>query len=89
MIFSDHLLSVLRGELFKLLGQLGVRGENRCSVGRLVHDVHNFSTGVSVLLQKRCDGFAGLWRVGDLQLTLRVLVLGVNDDESAIGGLGR
>jgi len=57
-----------------------------------VNDVYDSAVCLAVLLQQASNGFARGRCVGDLELAFGVLVLGVNDDESAVargGGGGR
>jgi hypothetical protein len=56
----------------------------------LVHNVDNVSVGSTVLLQKTLNGGTRGGSVGDGEVTLGVLVLGVDDDEHRVlGGRGR
>lgn len=49
VVLMNDLFSILRCELLELFGKLGARGEDRCAIGRVVHDVDNLSVPVAVL----------------------------------------
>ena len=91
MVLANHFLAILGLQLFKLLRELRVWCEDWCAVWCLVNDVHDSAICLAILLQQAGDSFAGRRSVGDLELAFRVLVLGVDDDQSAVarGGGGR
>lgn len=76
----NNLLTLLWRQLLKLFGQLCAGRKDGRAVGCVVDHVHNLSIALAVLLQQRCDDLARRVGVGNLQLTLCVFVLSVDDD---------
>lgn len=85
----QDLLSIFGRELLKFLRKPRTGREDGCARRRVVDDVHDAAAGAAVLLQQGGDGFAGGRDVGHGQLALGVFVLGVDDDEGAVGGRSR
>lgn len=88
VILVNDLLSVLRRKLFEFFGQLGAWRKDGCAIWSVVYHVYDLSVALTVLLQKRGDDLPRGGRVGALQLALGILVLSVDDDESAVGDAG-
>lgn len=87
-LLPHNLFTIPRLQLVELFGQLGSARKEGSAFGRVVDDVHDAAglTGVAVLLQQGGDGLARGGDVPDGELAFCILVLGVDDDEGAVGG---
>lgn len=85
---DDGLLAIFRRELVEFISQARASRENGCAVRCLVDDMDHMAVCCSILGEDAGNHFSRRLDVGDLELTLGVFVLGVDDDEGGVTGAG-
>lgn len=88
VLLDDDVLALDGLEFCQLLCQLRPRGEDGRALRGLVQDVDYGGLGGTVLLEEGGNHLARLLDVGDGELALGILILGVDDDKGAVGGRG-